>query len=66
MLRINLHGYKGMMQKDDEEGEGANYEIMVPFGDSLFTFDSVGFEGETDTVIIVNTVPLDKIVKLLQ
>ncbi|MDH5399013.1 MAG: hypothetical protein OEX02_12760 [Cyclobacteriaceae bacterium] len=58
---IKVHGYKGMIQQDADEIE---YSIMVPFGDSMFTFET-NVKDEALALEMAHAIPLDKIIALI-
>lgn len=62
---IKVEGYKGQLTKSDEGDGQTNYTIQIPLGSSLVTFTA---KNTTDTQIMTwaNTLPLEKIAKLLQ
>ncbi len=59
--RIKIDGYKGLMQRNDDDGENVSYDIQIPFGGSLLTFNCTGFDNESDVLKMVNTIPVSKI-----
>lgn len=60
---VKIDGYKGMLQK--EEGETGAYSIMIPFGDSMLTFET-NIQDESEAISMAQQVPLGKIVALVQ
>ena len=63
---IKLHGYKGMLEKTEPRDGVTGYSINVPFGDSLFTFETTGIDKESEATSLANEVPLDRIIKVIQ
>ncbi|MDH5603424.1 MAG: hypothetical protein OEY51_05780, partial [Cyclobacteriaceae bacterium] len=60
---VKIGSYKGMLQK--EEGTD-DYELLVPFGNSMLTLDTKGIKDESEIIQMANSIPLDKIGELLK
>lgn len=64
---IKVQGYKSVMHTNRNENKViTDYEVQVPFGKSLLTFDWNGDPGEAAITNMLNTIPLADIVKLAQ
>jgi hypothetical protein len=64
--QVTINGYKGMLEKSDDDRANSTFTINVPLGDSLFTFETTGFDSETDVVVLAQQIKLDEIVALLK
>ena len=64
--RVTISGYKGLLEKGDDDNGVSSYTINVPLGDSLFTFETTGFNNENDVVILAQQIKLAEIVALLK
>ena len=58
--RIKVGTYKAMLQTNESEDGTKNYDVQVPFSNSLLTFHCDGY-SENDVVSMANTIPVDKI-----
>ncbi len=63
---VKVHGYKGMLEKAERDDGVESYNINIPFGDSLMTFETEGVKSESVALAMAETVPLDKIAKLVK
>lgn len=63
---VKVHGYKSMLYKhqDNEPGK-LNYELQVPFNNTLLTFN-VRKTTEAEILELAETIPLPRIAKLVQ
>jgi hypothetical protein len=64
--RIKIAGYKAMMQKSTDDSGDVSYNIQMPFNTSLLTFRCEGINSESEVISLVNSLPIDKIVKTAQ
>ncbi len=62
---IRVQGYKGRMEKSQNNDGSLNYSVDIPMGNSLVTYK---MSNTTDTQILklVETLPLQQIAKLIQ
>jgi len=58
--RIKVGTYKALLQINDSEDGTKNFDVQVPFSNSLLTFHCDGY-SETDVVAMANTIPVAKI-----
>ncbi len=58
--RIKVGTYKALLQINEAEDGTINYDVQVPFGNSLLTFHCDGY-SETDVTAMANTIPVAKI-----
>lgn len=64
---IKVQGYKSVLHMNRDENKTiTGYEVQVPFGKSLLTFDWNGDPGESAITNMMNAIPLADIVKLAQ
>ena len=64
--QIKINNYKAMLTKSEDDQGIASYDIQLPFSSSLLTFHCTGIQDENEVIGMVNTIPVDKIVKLTQ
>mgnify|MGYP001094068290 CR=1 FL=1 len=63
--RVKIHGYKALLQKETDDSTGVvNFNIQVPFNQSMFTFRSVGFDSENEIIGLAESLPLEAIVRM--
>ncbi|MDH5604269.1 MAG: hypothetical protein OEY51_10025 [Cyclobacteriaceae bacterium] len=60
---VKVGSYKGILQKEDGSDD---YELMVPFGNSMLSIETKGVKNESEVIQMANTIPLDKIGELLK
>ncbi|MBN2214687.1 MAG: hypothetical protein JW723_10620 [Bacteroidales bacterium] len=58
--RIKIGTYKALLQINEAEDGTKNYDVQVPFGNSLLTFHCEGY-SEADVVAMANTIPVARI-----
>jgi len=49
-----------------ESNDVVSYDIQMPFGSSMLTFETSGIPDEAEVTGLVNTLPVEEIVKLAQ
>jgi hypothetical protein len=64
--QIKINNYKAMLIKSEDDQGTVSYDIQLPFSSSLLTFQCTGIQDENEVIGMVNTIPVDKIVKLTQ
>jgi len=64
--RIQIDGYKGMLQREENTTGAPTYTISIPFGQSLFTFTTDGIEDENAVLQMANTIPMRQIADIAQ
>ena len=63
--RVKIQGYKALLQKETDDSTGVvNFNIQVPFNQSMFTFRSVGFDSENEIIGLAESLPLEAIVRM--
>ncbi|HHN48011.1 MAG TPA: hypothetical protein ENN08_03635 [Bacteroidales bacterium] len=64
--RIRIGNYRGLMQKSTDESGIVSWDVQIPFGASLLTFQCVGIGDEKTVTNMANTIPVDAMAKLVQ
>lgn len=64
--QIKINNYKALLTKSMDDQGVASYDIQLPFSNSLLTFKCTGIQDENEVIGMVNSIPVDKIVKLTQ
>ncbi len=64
--RIKVQNYKALMTRSGDEEGTVSYDVQMPFGNSLLSFSTEGIEAEKEVVDMVNSLPVDQIVKLAE
>ena len=63
---IKIQGYKSRLTKEDNsEGNGPSYKLEMPLSNALITF-SVNNTTDTEITNFANSLPIEKIAKLIQ
>lgn len=64
--RIKVGNYRGMLQKSASDTGYISWDVQIPFGSSLLTFHCEGIQEEKLVLDMANTIPVDRIAKLIQ
>jgi hypothetical protein len=64
--RVRIGNYRGLMQKSTDESGIVSWDVQIPFGSSLLTFQCVGIDDEKTVTNMANTIPVDAMAKLVQ
>lgn len=64
--RIKVNGYKALLSRSEVPDGTVTYDVQLPFGSSLLTFQSTGISDEKEIEDILSRIPVDDIVKLAQ
>ena len=64
--QITISGYKGMIEKNDGEEGPIVYTLNIPLKDSLFTFETTGFNNDSEVISMAEQMNLDKIGGMLK
>ena len=62
---IKVQGYKSRLSKEEGSEGKAEYKLEMPFSNALITF-KITNSSEAEIISMVNTIPFDKIAKLIQ
>ncbi|MFO7977250.1 MAG: hypothetical protein R6U64_01210 [Bacteroidales bacterium] len=64
--RIRLAGYRGLLQKQEDETGIVTWDLQVPFGASLLSINFEGINDEKKIMEMANTIAVDQIAAMLQ
>lgn len=65
--RVVINGYKGMLEKSESDTDGSiRYTLNVPLDNTLFTFETAGFNDESKVLSLAQQINLNKIVPLIK
>jgi hypothetical protein len=64
--RIKVDGYKALLTKNEDEEGNINYDVSLPFGNSMMNFTTEGIREEGKVTEIVGRIPVKEIVKTAQ
>ncbi len=65
--RIKVDGYKALMTRsENEDGTTASWEVQVPFGNSLMTFQCNAGIDEKEMEKMTNEIPVGEIIKIAE
>ncbi len=63
---VKVNGYKSRLEKDGENTDGSsNYTLQIPLKSALITVTGKGMD-ENKILLFANTIPIDKIVAMIQ
>lgn len=62
---VKVQGYKSRLTKEDNMNGAASYKFEIPLSNALITLN-VNNSSENEMLAFANTLPLDKIAKLIQ
>jgi hypothetical protein len=63
--RVRVDGYRGMQTRNEYEGN-VTYEIQIPVGSTLFSFNVSGFDDEKKVTDMLNSLKVGKIAKIAE
>jgi hypothetical protein len=63
--RVRVDGYRGMQTRNEYEGN-VTYEIQIPVGSTLFSFNVSGFDDEKKVTDMLNSLQVGKIAKIAE
>jgi hypothetical protein len=64
--RIKVANYKALLTRSEDSGGQVSYDIQVPFGNSLLTFQSNGIREEHEVTDMLNSLPVARIVEIAE
>lgn len=64
--RIKIDNYKALMTKNESEEGHISYDVQMPFGSSLLTFNCNGIAEEKEVTKMLDEIPVSEIVKMAQ
>lgn len=63
--RVRVDGYRGMQTRNEYEGN-VTYEIQIPIGSTLFSFNVSGFDNEKTVSDMLNRLQVGQIAKIAE
>jgi len=63
---VKISGYKALLNKSIDDTGIVSYQMQLPFGSSLLTFDCTGISDEKEVTRMLDALPMEKIVKTAQ
>lgn len=64
--RIKVDGYKALLTREESTEGAVSYNMQLPFGSSLLTFECDGVSSEEDVMSMINSIPVAEIVRVAQ
>ncbi len=64
--RIRVGGYRGILQKNESEEGSVSWDLQIPMGSTLLTFNCNGFDNESTVMDMVNNINVEEIGKLVR
>jgi hypothetical protein len=63
---LKIQGYKSRLTKEDNDNNGGpGYKLEIPLSNALITMD-INNSSENEILALANSIPLEKIAKLIQ
>ncbi len=62
--RIRVGGQRALLQKNDDGEGGISWDVQVPMGTTLLSFNATGFDDENTITEMVNSFPVEEIARL--
>ncbi len=59
--RIRVGSYRALLQRSQDATKGISWDVQIPIGNTLVSFNCTGIEDEKNITELVNTIPLDQI-----
>lgn len=64
--RVRISGYRGLLQREQGSDGNVRWDLQVPIGSSLLSMNFNGITEERTVVEMANTLPLERISRMLQ
>lgn len=64
--KIKVHGYKALLTRSEDDSGLISYDVQMPFGDSMLTFETSGVGDENMVTGMLQEIPVDEIVNTAQ
>lgn len=64
--RIKLDGYKALMTRDEDDEGIVSWDVQLPFGNSLMTFEIEGVSDGDEVENLLNEIPVGGIIETAQ
>ena len=62
--RIKVSGYKALLTRNENDMGQISYDVQVPLNSSLLTFECEGINNENEVLEMVNSIPVEQIIKI--
>jgi hypothetical protein len=64
--RVRVGGYRGILQKNEDSEGAVSWDLQVPMGSTLLTFNCNGFNNESTVMEMINSINVEEIGKLIR
>ncbi len=64
--RVRIGGYRGLLQKSENSTGEISWDLQLPVGSTLLTFQVEGIEQEKTVTDMASTIPVDQISRFAQ
>lgn len=64
--KIKIDGYKALLTREESENGRVSYDVQMPFGNSLMTFETTGIDEEEQVTGILDEVPVSEIAETVK
>lgn len=64
--RVRIGGYRGLLQKSEDSTGEISWDLQLPVGSTLLTFQVEGMEQEKTVTDMASTIPVDQISRFAQ
>jgi hypothetical protein len=64
--RVRIGGYRGLLQKSEGSTGEVSWDLQLPVGSTLLTFNVVGVSDEKAVTDMANTIPVEQISRFAQ
>lgn len=64
--RIKVDGYKALLTREESTEGEVSYDMQLPFGSSLLTFECDGISSEDEVMSMINSIPVAEIIRVSQ
>lgn len=64
--RVRIGGYRGLLQKSENSTGEISWDLQLPVGSTLLTFQVEGMEQEKTVTDMASTIPVDQISRFAQ
>lgn len=64
--KIKIDGYKALLTREESENGKVSYDVQMPFGNSLMTFETTGIDEEEQVTGILDEVPVSEIAETVK
>jgi hypothetical protein len=64
--RVRISGYRGLLQKSEGSDGEVSWDLQLPVGSTLLTFNVVGVSDEKAVTDMASTIPVEQIARFAQ